>query len=179
VGLRVTLPLLIAGFGCTPPEGAARQPPLNIARNLLVANQSSSSATLIDLRSGTSKTIAVPDDPHETAISANGRVGIVTSFGGRRSAAHQLAVIDVPSGTVARIVPLGKYARPHGVAFLPGDNTNRRSQSGRTSQVRAAGRPNAVKLPGVTKLVIAAIESSRSVSSWIECGRHSCPWKRL
>jgi len=89
--------------------------------SILVANQRSASATLIDLNTGASRDIPVGDGPHEAAISPNGRVGVVTIYGAQ-SPGNELAVIDIPSGQVTRKVSLGAYTRPHGVVFVPGSN---------------------------------------------------------
>lgn len=117
------LPLvLIAGVATT-----AMRPVINSIQSVvnsgtvLVANQRSASATLIDLASGSSKTIQVGEGPHEAAISPNGRVGVVTVYG-TQTPGNQLAVIDIASGTVTRTISLGEYTRPHGVVFLPGSN---------------------------------------------------------
>jgi YVTN family beta-propeller protein len=89
--------------------------------SVLVANQRSASATLIDLGTGSSRDIPVGEGPHETAISPNGRVGVVTIYGAQ-TPGNELAVIDIPSGQVARKISLGAYTRPHGVVFVPGSN---------------------------------------------------------
>ncbi|HJU76281.1 MAG TPA: hypothetical protein VJ717_21250 [Gemmatimonadaceae bacterium] len=89
--------------------------------SVLVANQRSASATLIDLASGNSRTIPIGQGPHEVAISPNGRVGVVTIYG-TQVPGNELAVIDIPSGQVTRTISLGAYTRPHGVVFVPGNN---------------------------------------------------------
>jgi YVTN family beta-propeller protein len=89
--------------------------------SVLVANQRSASATLIDLQSGASKDIVVGEGPHEAAISPNGRVGVVTIYG-TQTPGNELAVIDIPSAQVTRKISLGSYTRPHGVVFMPGSN---------------------------------------------------------
>lgn len=90
--------------------------------NLLVANQEDASASLIDLRTDAMKLIPVGIGPHEAAISPSGRVGVVTIYG-QRPAGNELAIIDIAAGTVTRTISLGQYTRPHGVVFVPGDET--------------------------------------------------------
>ena len=90
--------------------------------NLLVANQQAGSASLIDLRTDEAKFIPVGIGPHEAQISPSGRVGVVTIYG-QQPAGNQLAVIDIASATVTRTISLGQYTRPHGVLFMPGDET--------------------------------------------------------
>lgn len=90
--------------------------------NLLVANQEAASASLIDLRTDSMRFIPVGTGPHEAAISPSGRTGVVTIYG-TRPAGNELSVIDIASGAVTRTISLGQYTRPHGVVFLPGDET--------------------------------------------------------
>ena len=52
----------------------------------------------------------------------SGRTGVVTIYG-QRPAGNELAIIDIASGTVKRTISLGQYTRPHGVVFIPGDET--------------------------------------------------------
>lgn len=90
--------------------------------HLLVANQEDASASLIDLRSDSMSLIPVGIGPHEAAISPSGRTGVVTIYG-QRPPGNQLAIIDISTGTVTRTISLGEYTRPHGVVFIPGDET--------------------------------------------------------
>lgn len=90
--------------------------------NLLVANQEDASASLIDLRTDAMKLIPVGIGPHEAQISPSGRIGVVTIYG-QQPAGNQLAVIDIATATVTRTISLGQYTRPHGVVFMPGDES--------------------------------------------------------
>jgi DNA-binding beta-propeller fold protein YncE len=90
---------------------------------VLVANQQSASASLIDLSTDTARTIAVGAGPHEAVIAPSGRTAIVTVYGVAGAAGNELAVIDVVNGTVTKTISLGEYTRPHGAMFIPGDET--------------------------------------------------------
>jgi YVTN family beta-propeller protein len=90
---------------------------------VLVANQQSANASLIDLSSDSARLIPVGAGPHEAVIAPSGRVGVVTIYGIQGQPGDQLAVIDIASGVVTRTVSLGEYTRPHGANFLPGDET--------------------------------------------------------
>jgi YVTN family beta-propeller protein len=85
---------------------------------ILVANQQSASATLIELPSGASTSIPVGVGPHEAAISPDGRWGVVTIYGAQ-TPGNQLAVIDLAAKSVVRTIDLGEFRRPHGVVVLP------------------------------------------------------------
>lgn len=90
---------------------------------VLVANQQSGSASLINLADDTAKVIPVGEGPHEAVISPSGRTGIVTIYGIAGKPGNQLAVIDIASGVVTKTISLGTYTRPHGANFLPGDES--------------------------------------------------------
>jgi DNA-binding beta-propeller fold protein YncE len=89
---------------------------------LLVANQQSGNASLIDLRTDSMTLIDVGEGPHEAQISPSGRVGVVTVYG-TQTPGNQLAVIDIPTRKLLRTISLGQYTRPHGVVFMPGDES--------------------------------------------------------
>src|SRR4029450_3681577 len=93
------------------------------AGHVLVANQQSASASLIDLATSTARVIPVGVGPHEAVIAPSGRVAVVTVYGVAGAPGNELAVIDVPKGVVSRTISLGQYTRPHGAMFLPGDET--------------------------------------------------------
>ena len=90
--------------------------------NVLVANQQSGNASLIDLATGTMRLIDVGTGPHEAAISPSGRVGVVTVYG-TQVPGNQLAIIDIATARVTATISLGEHTRPHGVVFIPGDET--------------------------------------------------------
>lgn len=90
---------------------------------VLVANQQSGSASLIDLSTDTAKVIPVGAGPHEAVISPSGRIGVVTIYGISGQPGNQLAVIDIKAGAVIKTISLGEYTRPHGAVFLPNDET--------------------------------------------------------
>jgi YVTN family beta-propeller protein len=90
--------------------------------HVLVANQQSGNASLIDLATDSMRFIDVGTGPHEAVISPSGRVGVVTIYG-TQTPGNELAIIDINAGTVKRKISLGEYTRPHGAMFLPGDES--------------------------------------------------------
>lgn len=88
---------------------------------LLVANQQSADATIIDLATGEATHVPVGTGPHETAISPDGRWGVVTIYG-TQVPGNTLAIIDMRERRVGRTIDLETYRRPHDVAFLPGSS---------------------------------------------------------
>ena len=89
---------------------------------VLVANQQSANASLIDLSTDKMTFIDVGVGPHEAVIAPSGRVGVVTIYGTQRPG-NELAIIDIKAGVVKRKISLGQYTRPHGAMFMPGDES--------------------------------------------------------
>src|SRR4051812_36370672 len=92
---------------------------------VLVANQQSASATIVDVATRATTTLDVGAGPHETVVSPDGKWGIVTIYGvgGANGAGNKVAVIDLAAKRVARTIDLGTYTRPHGASFVPGHPT--------------------------------------------------------
>jgi DNA-binding beta-propeller fold protein YncE len=90
--------------------------------HVLVANQQSANASLIDLATDSMRFIDVGTGPHEAVIAPSGRVGVVTIYGAQ-TPGNELAIIDIRAGTLTRKISLGQYTRPHGAMFLPGDES--------------------------------------------------------
>jgi DNA-binding beta-propeller fold protein YncE len=89
---------------------------------LIITNKSPSTATLLDINSGTvMATLPTGQGPHEVVATRDGRIAVVTDYGAQQ-AGSSLTVIDVPARRVARTISLGTYRRPHGIVFLPGDS---------------------------------------------------------
>ena len=102
---------------------AATRPATKVTGVALVANQAGASATIVDLASGATTTIAVGIGPHEAVVSPDGRTGIVTVYGTRADTGHELAVIDLATRALKRKIDLASYLRPHGAEFVGGSNT--------------------------------------------------------
>lgn len=99
----------------------AAQPPVKTGY-VLVANQQSASATIVDIATHATTTLEVGAGPHEAVISPDGKWGVVTIYGvsGAAGAGNKLAVIDLAEKRVVRTIDLGSYTRPHGASFVPG-----------------------------------------------------------
>ena len=88
---------------------------------LVVVNKRADAAQIIDIASGeVLQRIPTGAGPHEVVITADGSRAVVTDYGGR-GGGSTLTVINVPARNVARKIDLGDHRRPHGVAFLAGD----------------------------------------------------------
>jgi YVTN family beta-propeller protein len=87
---------------------------------VLVADQQSATATIVDVATKTTTALPVGAGPHETIISADGRWGVVTIYGVSGAPGNKLVVIDLPAKQIVRTVDLGTYTRPHGASFIAG-----------------------------------------------------------
>jgi len=115
--------LAVLILACIASAAAPNAPVQNVRSGfVLVANQQSANASLIDLRTDSMQLIDVGEGPHEAQISPSGRTGVVTVYG-TQTPGNQLAVIDIASRRLVRTISLGAYTRPHGVVFMPGDES--------------------------------------------------------
>lgn len=90
------------------------------AATLAVANKAEASLSLIDLDSGAvAATLPTGQGPHEIGVSPDGRLALVTNYGGRE-AGSTLTLVDLAAARVARTIDMGDYRRPHGVVWLDG-----------------------------------------------------------
>jgi YVTN family beta-propeller protein len=142
---------------------------------VLVANQQSASASLIDLRTDTAKVIAVGAGPHEAVIAPSGRTGVVTIYG-TGTPGNQLAVVDLAKGEVTKTISLEQYTRPHRAMFLPGDETRVAVTSETTQNVvivnLAAGRVEHAIPTGAagSHMVAVTADGSRAFTSNVGAG---------
>lgn len=99
-------------------------PSLANAQSIIVAgNKPTNTVTLVDLASGaTLATLPTGLGPHEAAASKDGKWAVITDYGTGPAPGHSLTLVDLNSKTVAATIDLGRYRRPHGVQFLPGDS---------------------------------------------------------
>lgn len=87
---------------------------------LWILNKAAATVSVVDTASGrTECTIAVGDGPHEAAISPDGKLMAVSNYGGNAVAGNTVTIIDTAKREVLRTVDLGKFDRPHGMAFAP------------------------------------------------------------
>ncbi len=126
---------------------------------LVVLNKSDATATLIDLDSGsTVATLPTGDGPHEGAVSPDGRLVLVTNYGGRDAPGSTLTVIDVPAAKVAKTIDLGEYRRPHGVVWL---------RDGRRALVTAEENQSLLVVEVESGRVVKTIATGQDVSHMV------------
>ena len=117
------LPLVTYGSIADPAwsPGSTVPPAQELAGTIVVVNKSVATARIIDVGSGeTLATLPTGDGPHEVVMSSDGARAVVTDYGAR-TGGSTLTVIDIEGLEVERTIELGEYTRPHGIAFMPGD----------------------------------------------------------
>lgn len=97
--------------------------PLASRGRAFVSVASARSVIVIDLATGERTSIpAGIGDPHEVAVSPDGRWGVAADFGDYQGDynfdGHRLAVFDLRERRLARVIDLGQYRGPHDVHFL-------------------------------------------------------------
>ena len=129
-------------------------PAAALTGSLLVANQFSDSATLIDLATGDRQTFFTGDGPHDAAISPDGRWGAVSNFSPEREGemiGRKLFVIDLVRREIAGVIDTGQYQGLHDVAFRPGHPTR--------ALVTAQTSGHVIEVDVVSGEIVQAIET--------------------
>ncbi len=106
-----------------PPENPGPSPDLlaGVEGTLVVVNKGANSVSIVDVSEiSIVATLPTGQGPHEVALSSDGRTAVVTDYG-NQTGGRTLTVIDVAGLRVSHTINLGAHTRPHGIAFLPGD----------------------------------------------------------
>jgi DNA-binding beta-propeller fold protein YncE len=85
---------------------------------IVVANQRSGVATLVELSSGRVSHVDVDARPHEVAVSPDARVAVLTVPSEMMLASRKVIVLDLSTSKVVRTIDIGDFKGPHGVAFV-------------------------------------------------------------
>lgn len=112
--------LLTAALLLSLTSSAAAQTP-DLEGTLVVVNKGASTVSIVDVASARELAVLpTGTGPHEVALSSDGRTAVITDYGARQPG-NSLTVVDVEELDVIRTIDLGAHERPHGIAFLPGD----------------------------------------------------------
>jgi YVTN family beta-propeller protein len=112
--MRALLALLLSAFAVS---AFAAKP-----GTLLVLNKADNTVSLLDLATRKSvATIPTGTGPHEVAVSPDGKIAVVCNYGSQAAPGSTLTVIDIAARKATRTIDLEKYRRPHGVAWLRGN----------------------------------------------------------
>jgi len=111
------------GTIAAPPASSSR-PALAATGRIFASHAWSRRVSVVDLATG--KITSLPAgiaDAHEVAVSPDGRWGVAADFGDYKGDykfdGHRLAVFDLGTKRLARVIDLGAYLGPHEVVFHP------------------------------------------------------------
>jgi DNA-binding beta-propeller fold protein YncE len=107
-------------------DGLGTIPHPAISGVVLVANQFSGDAALVDLATGDVTTIEAGGDPHDAVVSPDGRWGVVSDFGSRVAEGYSgntLTIVDLGTKSIARRITTGEHRGLHDLTFRPGSPT--------------------------------------------------------
>ncbi len=116
--MRTTLALLVSSLVAVPL--LAGDTP---ATALLVLEKADGALVIVDPASlGVVARVPVGEDPHEVAVSDDGRLAFVSNYGafGRPSPLRTIAVVDLVAQKALPPIDLGALAAPHGLAMAGG-----------------------------------------------------------
>lgn len=123
-GLPACLWAFIAAFlisfflsSCSEPEAASAG---ESNGTLVVLNKTDYTAMIIDLSTGEILAeLPTGVAPHEADISPDGSLAVASNYGEYDGEpGHTLTLINLRENTVDRVIDLGEYTRPHGLAWL-------------------------------------------------------------
>lgn len=97
--------------------------PLAAARaqgTLVVANRADATVSLVGLGDRQAyATIPTGFGPNEVVLSPDGRLALVSNYGGSSAPGNTLTLLDLAAHDARATISLGAHARPHGMAWLP------------------------------------------------------------
>ena len=113
--LGCALPIVVIASGCDA-QAAPIVPPTRPF--IVVANQRTGVATLVEVASGRVSHVELGVKPHEVAVSRDGRIAALTIPSEGIRGGRKVVVLDLATAKVRSTIDLGDYKDPHGVAFL-------------------------------------------------------------
>ena len=136
--------------------------PVSAGGTLVVLNKSDATASIIELKTGkVVATLPTGLQPHEAAVSPDGKQALVTNYGTRERAGSTLTVIDLLRPRVLKTIDVGSDRRPHGVVFI----------DARRALVTAEGTKALLVIDVGKGAVEAAIETAQEVSHMVAASR--------
>lgn len=85
------------------------------AQTLLVLNKEGSLAIVDPASKKVLGTVRTGDQPHEVAVTADGKIAVVSNYGGGSAPGNSLSVIDIAARKEIHRVVLTPLSRPHGL----------------------------------------------------------------
>ncbi|MDZ4148480.1 MAG: YncE family protein [Flavobacteriaceae bacterium] len=89
---------------------------------LIVLNKSDDTVNFINLKTDSIvATIPTGKNPHEVAISLDGKTAVVTNYGNAKERGNSLTIIDIPERKVTKTIKLDYFA-PHGIVMISNED---------------------------------------------------------
>lgn len=85
---------------------------------VVVANQRSGVATLVEVASGRVSHVELGVKPHEVSVSPDARIAALTIPSEGFRSGRKVVVLDLATARILRTIDLGGYKDPHGVVFV-------------------------------------------------------------
>jgi YVTN family beta-propeller protein len=109
----LSLGIILSGCGKDPEEV------VEPAGVLIVLNKSDDTVYILDRETGEQlASVQTGYQPHEVAVSPDGRIAVITNYGTRSEPGNSLTVIDVTRAERVKDISLGEHTMPHGIQFL-------------------------------------------------------------
>ncbi|HEU4643777.1 MAG TPA: cytochrome D1 domain-containing protein [Gemmatimonadaceae bacterium] len=94
--------------------------PLRAQGTLVVANRADATVSLVGVRDrDVYATIPTGFGPNELAVSPDGRLALVSNYGGPTAPGNTLTLVDLAARGARATISLGGHRRPHGIVWLP------------------------------------------------------------
>jgi len=141
----------LAAGACTAAEPADER--------LLIVNKSGDTLAITDAHSYEILSLApTRHEPHEVAVSPDGRTAYVTDYGSSGQRGNTVTVVDIASGEVNATWDLGGNLAPHGVAV---------SQDGSRVWVTTEASQTVVELDGSSGGILTVWETGQDISHMV------------
>ncbi|WP_199200593.1 YVTN family beta-propeller repeat protein [Alkalicaulis satelles] len=129
------------------------------SERLLIVNKSGDSLAITDAR--TYETLALAPtqhEPHEVAVSPDGRTAYVSDYGSSERRGNTVTVVDIATGEVTATWDLGANLAPHGIAV---------SQDGTRVWVTTEASQTVVELDSASGDILTVWETGQEVSHMV------------
>lgn len=109
----LSLGIILSGCGKDPEEV------VEPAGVLIVLNKSDDTAYILDRETGEHlASVQTGYQPHEVAVSPDGKTAVITNYGTRNEPGNSLTVVNVEHAERVKDINLDEHTMPHGIQFL-------------------------------------------------------------
>ncbi|MFP4555670.1 MAG: beta-propeller fold lactonase family protein [Bacteroidales bacterium] len=88
---------------------------------IIVSHKTDNTIHIIERETGeTLNILKTGIEPHEVAVSDDGKLAVVCNYGDRKIAGNTLSVYNLEHATLINTIDLGEHERPHGMQWIDG-----------------------------------------------------------